>query len=162
MNIKRLIGIFLIITFAFTCLVGCGGEQNTAAKEVLWTIGIEGVKDESIRLTNIDAEKIEIREITAILKKKDGSETEQAWKGYGIKEVLDYVKAGEYSSIVVEAGDGYSKEYTKDLIEREGTILGVILDGKALEEDNNRVQLVVQGEPGNLWIKDVAKIIVNK
>lgn len=161
MNIRRLIGIFLIIAFAFTC-VGCSGDQNAGTKEVAWTINIEGVKDETIAFTNLDAEKIETREITAILKKKDGSEKEQSWKGYGIKEVLDYVKAEEYSGIVVEAGDGYSKEYTKELIESEGTILGVMLDGKALEKDDNKVQLVVKGKPGNWWIKGVAKIIVKK
>jgi len=161
-NIKRLIGIFVVIVFAFTFFVGCSGEQNTAAKEVTWTISIEGVKDEAISFTDIDTEKMDIREITAILKKKDGSEKEQSWKGYGIKEVLNYVNAGEYSSIVVEAGDGYSKDYTKELVESEGIILGVMVDGKALEKEDNKVQLVVKGKPGNWWIKGVAKIIVNK
>ena len=96
-----------------------------------------------------------------ILKKKDGSEKEQTWKGYGLKEVLEHLKAGEYSSVVVEAGDGYSKEITKDLVMSEETILGIMVDGEALKEDN-KVQLVINGKGSNWWIKGVAKIKVVK
>ncbi|SHK23133.1 molybdopterin-dependent oxidoreductase [Paramaledivibacter caminithermalis] len=157
MKIKRFIGFILTLALVLTAFVGCGGEQKASADKVKWTINIEGIKDEAISFTNIDGEKVGLKEIKAIMKKKDGSETEQTWKGYGLKEVLDYLKAEEYSAVVVEAGDGYSKELPKDLVMSEETILGVIKDGEALEDDN-KVQLVVNGKGSNWWIKGVAKI----
>ena len=129
MKTKRLIGLVLILSLALTSFVGCSGEQNTATKaqEAEWTISVEGVKDEAAAFTSIDAEEVETKEIKAIMKKKDGSEKEQVWNGYGLKEVLDYLEAEEFSSVVVEAGDGYSKELSKDLVMSEGTILGIML-----------------------------------
>jgi len=162
MKMKKLIGFALILSLMMALFVGCSGEQKTAAKEAEWTISIEGVKEEAISFTNIDGEKVGTKEIKATMKKKDGSEKEQTWTGYGLKEVLDYVEAGEFSSVVVEAGDGYSKELSKDLVISEGTIIGIMVDGEALADADNKVQLVINGKGSNWWIKGVAKIKVNK
>lgn len=161
MKMKKLMGFILILALALTCFVGCSGEEKASAGEVKWTISIEGIKDEAVSFTSIDAEKIGSKEIKATMKKKDGSEKEQTWNGYGLKEVLEYLKVEEYSSVVVEAGDGYGKELTEDLVISEGTILGIMVDGKALEDDN-KVQLVVNGKGSNWWIKGVSKIKVVK
>lgn len=162
MKMKRLMGIVLILALALAVFAGCSVKEEASSKEAAWTISVEGIEDEAISFTDVDAEEIGTKEIKAIMKKKDGSETEQTWKGYGLKEVLAHLKAGEYSAVVVEAGDGYSKELTKDLVDSEGTILGVMVDGKALEEDDNKVQLVIKGKGSNWWIKGVAKIKVVK
>lgn len=157
---KRVVFILMLIVVLAFC-VGCGKKQETSSDEVKWTISIEGIKDEAISFTNIDAEKINKKEMNAILKKKDGSEKEQAWKGYELKEVLDYLKAGEYNSVVVESGDGYSKELKKDLAMSEETILGIMVDGNVLDDDN-KVQLVIKGKGSNWWVKGVAIIKVVK
>lgn len=162
MKIKRLMGILLILTLVVTVFAGCSGKEEASSKEANWTVSVEGIGDEAISFTDISAQEISTKEIEAVMKKKDGSEQEQTWKGYGLKEVLDYLNAGEYTSVVVEAADGYSKELTKDLADSEGTILGVMVDGKALEEDDNRIQLVIKGKGSNWWIKGVAKIKVIK
>lgn len=161
MKMKKLMGFILILAVILTAFVGCRVEEKVTTQEAVWTISVEGIKDEAISFTDLDAEEIGAKEIKATMKKKDGSEKEQTWNGYGLKEVLEYLKAGEYSSVVVEAGDGYGKELTKDLVMSEETILGIMVDGKALQEDN-KVQLVINGKGSNWWIKGVSKIKVVK
>lgn len=162
MKIKGIMGFILILALTLISLGACSTEQGASVEETLWTISVEGVKEEAINFTSSDAEKVGSREIKAILKKKDGSEKEQTWKGYGLKEVLEHLDAGEFSAVVVEAQDGYSKELPKEVVIGEGTILGVMVDGKALEESDNRVQLVINGKTPNWWVKGVAKIKVIK
>lgn len=161
MRMKKIIGFVLILALTLIAFAGCKAEEKTTIQEASWTISIEGIADEAISFTDLDAEEIGTKEIKAVMKKKDGSEKEQTWKGYGLKEVLENLKAGEYSSVVVEAGDGYSKEITKDLVMGEETILGIMVDGETLKEDN-KVQLVINGKGSNWWIKGVAKIKVVK
>lgn len=146
----------MIFTFS-----GCSNTSTEVSnQEAEWEIIIEGAKDGQVEFTNIDLEKLEFVEIEATLRKKDGSEENQQWKGVPLKAVLEYLEVKEYKEVVVEAADGYSKGYTEELVEREGTILGVEMNGKPLDEESGPVQLVPQGEPGNMWIKNVAKIKV--
>lgn len=161
MKMKKIMGFVLILALMLTVFVGCKVEEKVTTQEAAWTISVAGIKDEAISFTDLDAEEIGVKEIKATMKKKDGSEKEQTWKGYGLKEVLEQLGAGEYNSVTVEAVDGYGKELTKDLVISEGTILGVMVDGEALKEDN-RVQLVINGKGSNWWIKGVAKIKVIK
>ena len=155
-NIMILLSFLMIFTFA-----GCSNNDiGVSNSEPDWKIIVEGVKDGEIEFTNIDLEKLEFVEIEAILRKKDGSEENQQWKGVPLKTVLEYLQVKEYEEIVVEAADGYSKGYTEELVNKEGTILGIEMNGKLLDEESGPVQLVPQGESGNMWIKNVAKIKV--
>lgn len=45
-------------------------------------------------------------------------------------------------------------------MESEGTILGLKVDGKDLDEEAGPVQLVVNDKGSNWWIKKTVKIIV--
>ncbi len=158
---KKILSVGLVFMLIMVCLVACNNAKETTNEEAAWTITVEGAKDNGVSFTNIDGDKIGVKEITATMKKKDGSEKEQQWKGYSLKEVLASYEVTDFSTVVVEASDGYSKEYTPDLVNSEGTILGIMVDGEKLPDDN-KVQLVVNGKGSNWWIKDVAKIIVNK
>ncbi|WZL72378.1 molybdopterin-dependent oxidoreductase [Clostridiaceae bacterium 35-E11] len=162
MRMKKTIYFMLFAILILVSFTGCSQKQEVAVQNAEWIISIEGTKEGTVEFTNIDAEKLSPKEITAILKKKDGSETEQNWKGYALKEVLGAYGVKEFSTVVVEAEDGYAKEYTPELVNSEGTILGTVLDGKPLDKADNKVQLVVKDASGNMWIKNVAKIIVNK
>ncbi len=157
---KKVLSIGLVVMLLMVCLVGCSSSQEVSKEEAIWTISVEGVKDQVISFTNIDADKIEIKEITATMKKKDGSQKDQQWKGYLLKDVLDSYGVEEFKGVVVEASDGYSKELTPDVVNSEGTILGTIVDGQELPDDN-KVQLVINGKGSNWWVKDVSKIVVN-
>ncbi len=157
---RKVISMLLLITLVVS-LAGCAPQQ-TALQEPAWVITIDGVEGDSVEFTDLDVEKVGTVDITAVLQKSDGSETEQQWVGVALKQVLEYAGAGEFSTVVVEARDGYSREYTPEMVERDGTILGLKVDGKELEGDAAPVQLVVQGESAKWWIKNVVRIEVVK
>jgi len=98
--------------------------------------------------------------IEAVKEKKDGSKTEQNWEGIPVAEVLKAAGFNDYTTVVIEAADGYSKEFYKATIDDSGTIFGLILDGEDIDEEDGPMQLVVSSMSGTFWIKNVAKIII--
>lgn len=126
-----------------------------------WTIDIKN-NGSDISFTDLDAKKIGTVQIDAVLKKKDGSELKQTWTGVTLKAVLQYYNISDYKTIDAEASDGYKSEYTPDLVNSDGTILGFEADGKELDNEAGPVELVVNGQPGSMWIKLLNKITVNK
>jgi DMSO/TMAO reductase YedYZ molybdopterin-dependent catalytic subunit len=137
-------------------------DKSEKSGEVEWNISIEGVGDKAIEYTNLDIEKLEMVELNAVQKKKDGSTKEQQWNGPLVKNVFEQIGVKEYSSAIFEASDGYSKEVTKDILESEGTIIGIQLEGKELEEKYAPAQLVIDGKGSKWWVKKLAKITIKK
>jgi DMSO/TMAO reductase YedYZ molybdopterin-dependent catalytic subunit len=154
----------IILLIIALLLVGC--SSPTAAPEPAanpeWEITIEGVTDTPITFTSLDADKLSKVEFEAILKKKDGSEETQNWKGVPLKAVLESVGAKDYQGVIAEASDGYAQEYSLELTNRQETILGLELNGKKLDDSSGPVQMVPKGEPGNMFIKNLTKITVIK
>jgi hypothetical protein len=62
--------------------------------------------------------------------------------------------------VVIEASDGYSKEFDKAAIDDSGTIFGFVLDGEDIDEEDGPMQLVLSSMSGTFWIKNVAKVII--
>ncbi|NLP37092.1 MAG: molybdopterin-dependent oxidoreductase [Firmicutes bacterium] len=135
-------------------------EAGVDEATVDWSITVEGIGENTVAFTSADAAKLSMRQVTAVLSKKDGTQETQNWEGVSLKDVLDMLGATDYQSVIVEAADGYAQEYSLELIGREETILGLKLAGQPLDENNGPVQAVPTGEPGNMWIKNVAKLIV--
>ncbi len=154
---------FLALLLLVTILIfGCANQAAQPAAEPEWEIELEGVKETPIKFTSIDAEKLKMVEIEVIRRKRDGSEEKQNWKGIPLKAVLESVGAKDYKGVIAEAKDGYAKEYSLELTNRQETILGLELNGKELDESVGPVQLVPKGEPGNMFIKNLTKITVIK
>ena len=156
---KKLSLILLVLMLA-AAVIGCSSNQEEQGAPA-WTITVEGIGDSAAQFTDLDAAKLTMKKVEATLKKKDGSEITQNWEGVPLKEVLEYLGAEDYESVTVEASDGYAKDYSLDIINREETILGLKLEGEALGEEDGPVQAVPTGESGNMWIKNVTKITVN-
>ena len=154
-----IVSLLLVVLLLSTALIACSGEKTTPA-EPEWSITIEGVKDEPITFTDLDAAKLTQRDVEAAKTKKDGTEVKENWQGVSLKDVLEAVGAKDYQSVTVEAADGYAKDYTLEIINREETILGFVRDGEKLDEEDGPVQMVPAGESGNMYIKNLAKIIV--
>jgi DMSO/TMAO reductase YedYZ molybdopterin-dependent catalytic subunit len=157
----------LVILLVITALLfGCTSQTAQPAPqppaEPDWEIVIEGVTSSPITFTSIDAEKLQMVEIEVILRKRDGSEEKQNWKGIPLKAVLEAVGAKDYKGVIVEAADGYAKEYTLEITNRAETILGLELNGSKLDDSLGPVQMVPKGEMGNMFIKNLSKITVIK
>lgn len=159
---RRIIGIILIVLLlvSMSVFVGCAPEAE--AQEVLWTITVEKEGGSSVEFTNVDASGIEMVAVEAVKEKKDGSKIDQNWEGIPVSEVLKTAGFNDYTIVVVEAADGYSKEFDKAAIDDSGTIFGLKLDGEDIDEEDGPMQLVVSSMSGSFWIKNVAKVIIIK
>ncbi len=164
---KKLFILFLIMVLALS-FTACGGSeappQEPDGSDVEsvelpeFSIAIEGA--EVTAFTNADATDFELVEIEAVQTKKDGSEETNLWTGIALKDVLAFAGVSEYTSLTIEASDGYAQEYTPDIAEGE-TILALYKNGELIG-DTGSVQLVPKGQPGNMWIKELSKITINK
>jgi len=157
---RRIIGIILValLLMSMSVFAGCGPE--TEAQEILWTITVEKEGGSSVEFTNVDAAGIEMVAIEAVKEKKDGSKTNENWEGIPVSEVLKAAGFDDYAIVVIEAADGYSKEFDEATIDDIGTIFGLKLDGEDIDEEDGPMQLVVSSMSGTFWIKNVAKIII--
>jgi len=153
-----LIVIAAMMVFSFTAMAGCKTESEESATAAEWSISVTDAGGKTVEFTNADAGKLEMVEVEAVLTKKDGSETNEKWKGVLLSDVLEYCGVEEYSMITVEASDGYSKELEASAVSDAGTILGFYLDGTEVSVEDGLVQLVAAALPGSFWIKNVAKI----
>lgn len=176
MKFKKLASLFLVLSMVSIAIIGCSNDKNdddsskTKQEEQVdqedsklaevgdFTITIEG--DSTIELKKVDLDKVGTKEVDATIKKKDKDPETNKWIGYVLKDVLEANGITEYKSLTIEAADGFGNEYTKDIVD-SGLLIGVLMDGKILEEGTSPM-LVVDGEGGNMWIKGMSKIIVNK
>lgn len=127
-------------------------------EEAIWTITVDGA--DKAEFTSLDYAKLDEVSIDTVLTKKDGSEKEETWEGVLLKDVLEYIGAGEYTSVTMEASDGYAKDYTPEIANDSMTILGTKADGDALTEEDGYVKAVAGSQTGNMWIKMLSKITV--
>lgn len=159
---KKSLIIFAILLVGIITMTACTSQTSSESSEPKWSISIEAPDGNTLEFTDIDAAKLENVEINAIKKKKDGSEEEEAWTGIKLKDILSQVGISDYTAVVVEAGDGYSAEYTKEIADADDTILGLKKDGQELDEEYYPAQMIAASGRSNLWIKQVAKIKVVK
>lgn len=123
-----------------------------------WELDIETPEGETVKLTDEDMEEVGIVDVEATIRKKDGTEEENKWTGMPLKNILDFAGIEEYNLVEIEAADGFTVEYTPEIVESDGTILATKVDGEKLDEDSGPVQSVVDGEGAKLWIKQVVKV----
>ena len=155
-----LIIIAVMMVFSFAVMAGCEAKSEESATGAEWSISVTDAGGKTVEFTNADAGKLEMVEVEAVLVKKDGSETNEKWKGVLLSDVLEYCGITEYNTVAVEASDGYSKELEASAASDAGTILGFYLDGTEVSVEDGLVQLVGVNLPGSSWIKNVAKITV--
>lgn len=156
---RRLVLVLLVAAVLMGALSFAGAEALPAPAEALWTIEIVGAeKDE---FTSLDYDLLEKVTVDAVLKKKDGSQQQQQWEGVLMKDVLAALGVTGYSSITLEASDAYAKDYTPEIVDDPATILGTVLGGEPLGEEDGFVRSVAASQSGNMWISHLVKITVN-
>lgn len=133
-------------------------DADAGDEEQAWELAVETPEGKTVELTDSDIEEIGKVDIQATIRKKDGTEEENKWSGMPLSKVLDFAGINEYTLIEVEAADGFSVEYTPEIVESNGTILATEVDGEKLDEDSGPIQSVVDGEGAKLWIKQVVKV----
>lgn len=162
---KSLLTVFVLISILL--FTACSSKKVSEEGDSLdgepeWKIAIEIPDEKAVELTNLDMDEVGTVDIEATMRKKDGTEEENKWSGMPLKEVLEFAKISEYSTVEIEAEDGFSVVYDKEIVESDGTILAVEVDGKKLDEKSGPVQAVVDGEGAKLWVRQVSKVKVSK
>lgn len=167
----------MILALSF---VACGGEASVEPEETnadvvepleeegegedvsfeIPEFSVEIIGAEADVFTNVEAADFEIVEFEAVKTKKDGTEETNVFKGIALKDVLAFAGVTEYTSVTVEASDGYGQDYTPEIVEGE-TILAFYQDGELLSKAGP-IQLVPKGQSGNMWIKQFCKITINE
>lgn len=176
MNKKKALLFIFILALIFV-VVGCSSkqgekieEEELATEEVEETasqseipefnIVIETAKGESVEVTEKNVDEIGEATLTATVMKKDGSENENDFTGILLKDVLEYANVGDYSSLELEAADGFVVEYTKEMAESDGTILAYLIDGQPIEEEDGPIQSLIDGESSQYKVKQLVTIRV--
>lgn len=148
----------LAVVVVMMGLVGCGTtstqEENAvsipAFELVVVTEEAEVVVDESM------IEGLAITE-AELLKTSQKGDTTSTWTGCDLMEVLSIAGVTEFTTLSVEASDGYAQEYTYDMAQK--TMLAFYENGELLGEDGP-LNTVIEGESGSIWMKNLTKIIV--
>ena len=153
MKMKVKMFVLAVLLLAAAALGACSAQQAD------WSIAVAGA--EKTEFTSADYAKLNAVTIEATLKTKGGTEKTQKYEGVLLSDVLEYLGAGEYAGVTVEAPDGYAKDYTPDIAGDPLTILAIKADGQPLG-DAGPVESVAGGQMGNMWIMNVSKITVNK
>lgn len=176
---KKLFMLLLVLVMVFS-FAACGGaDEEPAAPEQEEAEAVEPEEEQSEEgtleipeftieivggdveaFTNADAANFDLVEFDAVKTSKDGSEETNHWVGVALKDVLAFAGVTEYTSLTVEAADGYAQEYTADIVEGD-TILGFFRDGELLK-NSGPIQLVAKDQPSNMWVKQFSKLTINK
>ncbi len=149
----------VVLALSVLALPGCG--RAASAGDPPWRIAVAGLGQEAA-FSSVDLQKTGTVTIKAAMKEKESQGPEEEWKGVRLAKVLEYLGVDRYTTVKVESADGNGREFTPDLVDSDGTILGIEVNGKALDRERGPVQLVVNGKGSNWWIRQVAKITVKK
>ena len=134
-------------------------ESNETANIGEWKITIVTSTGEK-EFTSADAKKLTAVTLEATTKNKNGEEATSTYTGVKLSDILSHAGVTDFTNLTIEASDGFSAEYDKELALKDDTILAWEKDGKLLEGDNP-VQMVPKTGFGNQFVKNTARIIVN-
>lgn len=127
-------------------------EEATDNEVVDFSITVNGADFGTEEAKELEYVKLSINKMG-----KDGELKAAKWQGYKIKDILTAAGITEYTTVTVSAADGFSSEISKDVAEKDTTLIGFIKDGETLENDECPT-LTVDGEGSKSWIKGVASI----
>jgi hypothetical protein len=163
---KKLLTLALVMVLGVG-LLGCSSpaadskkEENASKTEsqeqvAEFSITLEGV-DGKTQLTQADLAALPLVEKTIKMTKKDGSETGGIFKGYALKDVAEKLGVTDFTSITMEASDGYFKPYDQATVEAEDSLLTISLDGEEL------VSVVAGSLGSSAWVQNISKMSVVK
>ncbi len=154
---KKLVVLVLSMMLVLA-MVGCTSEKQeddsaVAIPEFEVTVV---TADGEVAITNETIADLEVKNAD-ILKTSQKGDSTSNWTGVSLVDALDAVGVTEFTSLSIEASDGYAVEYTVDMA--NAAWIAYACDGAELGEDGP-VQTVVDGESGNNWMKNLTVITV--
>lgn len=174
MRYSKILVILSIMMLAAVAVSGCTSSGNNAttqpsglkaglADNPNYKIEIIGGVNSPVTVTYADIKAMEFTEMKNVtMINSAGTEKTSDFVGVPMKDIL--AKAGGLPAgnltIMVNASDGYGMLYTREQIET--AMLGLKENGTALTDNLNKdsIRMVVPDEPGSMWMKVPAKIVI--
>lgn len=163
----RKIGIILIAVMLLGLLSGCASPSNEGK-----VVSGQGTSDDKILIVGLEEKEIEItveklrtyesvtREVTSV--NSSGKENKFKATGCLLEDVLKDLGYSQKSlqSIRLVAGDGYSMDVPKEVVNLRDIILAYEIDGEELEDKSKPIRVVIPEERAMYWVRNLSKIEV--
>lgn len=167
---KKSLKVFLalLMVIVMVTMSACSGGKSSAPQESSpaqeaavgeWTLAVEGV-DSVTAFTSGDAAALEVVTLEMTITNKNGESKTNSYTGVKLKDILAAIGVDSVTGVTVAATDDYSADYTQDLVMADDTILAWAKDGEPLSD--NSLQMCPKAGTGNLFVKNVGKIIISK
>ncbi len=166
---KKRIAYIVILALLVSVFAGCSAQPAQQSAEpsgvnlgdesmVLFTV--EGANVSSMTL----GEYLALEQMTVTLSRTNshGETFTGTYEGVHFTTLKDALGIGDFSSIELEASDGYTMVYTADILEDADSVFAVIQDGAAIESEGDGHMWFCGSEnfTANNWCKYVVKITV--
>lgn len=168
-NLKKFLGILLVLMILITLstLISCEKsvktDEDTASQDI--TIGtdkivISGLGDDK-EISVEELKRMEAVTMVASTINSDNEKSTRKVKGILLEDILQkYFEKSQkdLSAIIFFAGDGYSVEIPKEIINSRDIILAYELDGRPVDSETQPFRAVVPDERSLYWVKNIVKI----
>ncbi len=110
------------------------------------------------RIINIERTKLDSYEKVEITthRNKDGVEKIDNWIGIRISDLLHEYDVTNYDKLCFISSDNYLVRVSKEDLLNNGSILSLVRNGKALDDEH--IRLVIPGIRDMFWIQDISTI----
>ena len=160
--------LFALLVLALL-LTACGRERfesvtvdTSDLPEASWELRVSGAVTEPMALTYQELVSRDLVKLDDILERCDcGDETENAWEGIALVDLLEEAGASKKATGVIFRGaDGYWREAPID--DLRVAMVGIRRDGEWLANDpeDGPIRMVVPGLSASYWISQVVELEV--
>ena len=154
---KLLMALCAAALSAMLALAGCSSQtpqqQFESSGTQITVVDAQGEKT----LSAADMLQQELTEATIHTENAIGEKSEFTVKGFDLKAMIGLQ---EGQSLKITAKDGYSVTLESDMLAQYQPLLAIERDGKALEEKNAPIMLVMDGAPSSYFIGGITKMEV--
>lgn len=133
--------------------------------EPIWSITIVAARGATVEFTDLDAAKMTPVTLDVELRGRGGAVTRDAWTGVPLKDILAKKGITGYTGSTIEGADGFKAEYTLAVMDRAETIVAWLRNDQPMkpleQEGDGPVRIVPKGEPGRMFVRNLAKITLH-
>ncbi|MFI3237465.1 MAG: molybdopterin-dependent oxidoreductase [Lachnospiraceae bacterium] len=152
---KKVLSIVLSMMLVCT-MFACAAETTEEAATIPAFEVTVVTADGEVTITEATIADLEVVNKDVVKSSKSG-ETTNNWTGVNLMDALAEVGVESFTTLSVEASDGYAADY--DLEMAEATLIAYLMDGEELGEDGP-VNTVIDGGSASAWMKNFTKVTV--
>jgi hypothetical protein len=152
----------VVLAFALLLLLtACQGKEAGPTDQ--GTLTLVGLGSE-IELTLAELRELDTYSGEANTINSANEESRRSFTGARVDKLLAHFGANldQYATVTAKAGDGYSVQIPKPILESRQLILAWELEGKPLEGKDAPLRMVVPEERTLFWVRNVVELVFSK